>query len=278
MKTSVQFTLTLFVVIIFGFNATAQVTLPYYSGFNTSTELMDWSEYHLFPNNFSEWQTNSMNGYEGSGYIAHDYAPSTGVNLVDDWYVSPEFTIPNGGTLDSTRYKFSGFSTPLMGDTIAIYLLNGSQDPSLASSVTLLYDFRDTSYNADNIWHLLTDINLSASSEASYIGFRYRSNDVSAQWLTVGFDNFAVSANPNVGQEELDKNTWSLYPNPSTGKFRIEAVKEIQTVKIYTAIGEVVYSNSKFDEETFIEIDLSEFSKGIYFVRMDDQLQKIMIN
>lgn len=268
------------IMALFCFSASslkAQITLPYNTGFDSATEVAGWTEYDTYTNAFSYWSTGGTTGIGGTAQLSHDYAPSTGTALVDDWFVSPEFAIPNGGKLDSVQVKNSGLSTPAAGDTLAIYLLNGSQDPAMATEVTLLYDFRDTAYNADFEWHRLVDIDLPASSGSSYLAFRYRSNDVSSQWLTIGIDNVAISANPNVGQEELEAGNMHVYPNPSNGKFRIETENDIRNIHVYNTIGEVVYSGSNFVSGTAIEIDLSAFPKGIYLLSADQSTHKIVI-
>ncbi len=274
-----QFTATLLPIFcaIFSFQVKAQVSLPYSSGFNNTSDLEAWEEFQLIPSSFSSWETNTMSGYGGSGSIGHDYAPSTADSVVDDWFVSPEFSIPNGGSLDSLRYKFSGFSTPQAGDTIGLYLLQGSQDPSLASATILLKDFRDTSYTADNVWHIISNIDLQSFTGASYFGIRYRSIDVSSQWLTVGLDNFAISEIENVGQDELTASDWTIYPNPSSGIVVLDSEIEYASIKIFNGLGQLVYEKVNLDTNSRLELDLSSLEKGVYWLNLDGSSQKIII-
>ncbi len=277
MKTILPFRLLLVAFIIFAFTGKAQLVLPYNAEFNNATDLLDWTEYQLVPASYSEWSINSTGGVDGTGFISHDYAPSTADSIADDWYVSPEFNIPNGGTLDSIRFKLSGLSVPEAGDTLGIYLLIGSSDPSLATSKILLYDYRDTTYNADFTWNLITNISLPASVGSCYIGLRYLSQDVSSKWLTIGFDNFAISAISNVGQEELEVNNATIYPNPSSGKIIIESDRFVEAVKVFNGLGAEVYSDELIMEQKYLEIDLSGLDKGIYLVKVNNSTQKIVI-
>src|SRR5688572_9602869 len=111
----------------------AQVSLPYYSGFDTPGERTGWAIYRIEESAINSWGISSFGGFSPTSSISHDYSPSSGVGVVDDWYVSPGFMIPTGGTLDSVRYAFSGFSVPAAGDTLGVYLLLGDQHPGFAS-------------------------------------------------------------------------------------------------------------------------------------------------
>jgi hypothetical protein len=64
----------------------------------------------------------------------------------------------------------------------------------------------------------------------------------------------------------------SIFPNPSNGKFIVEQNKSTNatTMNIYNAIGKEVLSVSNCNQQNFIEIDLSGFSKGIYFVKFSN--------
>lgn len=61
----------------------------------------------------------------------------------------------------------------------------------------------------------------------------------------------------------------NISPNPTTGIIQvIDNEYSIIGVEIYNVQGEKIYSNSKFNKQTSNEIDLSKFSKGIYFVKI----------
>ena len=68
-----------------------------------------------------------------------------------------------------------------------------------------------------------------------------------------------------INNNEYSKNLFSIYPNPSTGKFSIEFSNQhqITSVEIYNLLGESV-----FQQQNTNEIDLSSAAKGIYFVKV----------
>jgi len=65
----------------------------------------------------------------------------------------------------------------------------------------------------------------------------------------------------------------SIYPNPCTGKFSVNSNSDIKSIEIYDVFGKKVYATSKFNLQTSNEIDLSDFPKGIYFVKIYDELK-----
>lgn len=246
---------------------TAQISLPYYSGFDDATQKAGWKEYKKAATTFSHWGYGGAgNSYSQPSSIGHDYSPSTGISLTDNWYVSPGFVITGGGFLDSIRYMFSGFSVPQAGDTIALYLLNGSPDPALANMKTLLFDFRDTEYSPDNVYRIKTNLSLNGSVDSAYLAIRYRNIDCSSQWLTVSFDNIAISGNNSVGFNDLNPKleNVNVYPNPTTGQFYIETKSKINSLQIYTATGKLVYSRNDLDANSGITI--SHFKAGVYIM------------
>ena len=247
-------------------SASAQISLPYYSGFDSTTEQNGWVEYKKEATTFSHWGYSSANGFSGPNCISHDYSPSTGITLTDNWFVSPGFSLDGGGTLDSIRYMFSGFSTPVPGDTVAIYLLNGAQDPSLASSKTLLFDFRDSEYNPDFAYRIQENIALPAYNGLGYIAIRYRNTDCSSKWLTVHFDNVAISGGTLGINENAKVNQIRIYPNPTTDAITIQTDEKIESVDIFNITGMRVKTLNAF--EIANSIDVSSFNKGIYLMNV----------
>lgn len=74
----------------------------------------------------------------------------------------------------------------------------------------------------------------------------------------------------SVGINEMEKENWfSVYPNPNNGRFFIEnkiGIRSDLEIKIYNPIGEILFT-TKFNT-TKTEIDLTNFSNGIYFVEV----------
>jgi hypothetical protein len=69
---------------------------------------------------------------------------------------------------------------------------------------------------------------------------------------------------------EETANTLTLYPNPSSGKFTITSLNAINSIEIYNENGVWIYGDYKVHYQTLKEVDLSNFPKGIYLVKVYD--------
>jgi hypothetical protein len=197
-----------------------QAQVPVYStGFDNATQQDGWQQYRQgAADPFYDWNFQSSQAYSAPTCLMHNY-PVGGSAATDDWFVSPSFAIPTGGMLDSLRYAFSGFGLPAAGDTVFLYLLNGSPDPDLATK-TILYEFSGPDYQNDNTWRLLEPVMLPAQSGNSYFAFRYRTVN---NWLDVRFDNLAISRNSAAGLNEQEAGTVRLFPNPAAESLQLQA-------------------------------------------------------
>lgn len=243
----------------------------YYSGFDNATEQAGWVEYKKAATTFSHWNYTAFGAYTDPNCIQHDFSPSAGITLTDNWFVSPAFDLSEGGTLDSLRYKFSGFSVPEVGDTIAVYLLTGSQDPDLATSKQLLFDFRGPDYVTDDVYRILMDIPLTPTTETAYLAIRYRNSNCSSNWLTVNFDNVAVK---NGTFAELPDYNWgdsfTAFPNPSSGEFTLIGAHAPQAVRVFNIAGKEVKCDIFISSNDTVHVNMGTVSSGIYMVQVQE--------
>lgn len=79
-----------------------------------------------------------------------------------------------------------------------------------------------------------------------------------------------VTVNTCTGIETIGFNDFKIYPNPSTGVINIQTTKEIH-LQIVNTLGQIIYKG--MDEQ----IDLSEYGKGIYFVRVGTTIKKLVL-
>ncbi|MEI6522799.1 MAG: T9SS type A sorting domain-containing protein [Bacteroidota bacterium] len=69
------------------------------------------------------------------------------------------------------------------------------------------------------------------------------------------------------------ENSFSLFPNPSTGVFTFIDIKNINSVEVYSILGEKILSQT--NQKT---INLNGFSKGIYFARINGMQVVKLVN
>lgn len=237
----------------------------YSTGFDTPAEQAGWIEFRTGSTEpFYHWIVSTFGGLSAPNSILHNY-PVGGSIATDDWFVSPAFDFTNGGKIDSVWHSFAGFGLPQIADTVAIYLLNGSNDPGLALSKTMLHEYRDTNYTADNTWTLDTNILIPAQTGQSYIAFRYKTV---VNWLDVKFDDLSITINGTIGipQAQLKNSSISIYPNPTANVALIDAADDmvINTISLFSNMGQEV---GHFDGSEKV-INMEGLPSGLYILRM----------
>lgn len=218
----------------------AQTALPYYTGFDNATETAGWQEFRKGNADPGyKWGYSTFGAYSAPSALFHNY-PVGGTVTTDDWFVSPGFSFPAGGTVDSVRSAFSGFGVPSTADTVALYLLTGSPDPALATTRTLLLDYRNADYSNNNTWRTHT-FPLAAATGSCYLAIRYKTVN---NWLDVKFDNIKISA-PSatfIPDQPLQGNNIAVYPNPAAQSLQIRFGAQPAvpvSIKLYNTLGEL---------------------------------------
>jgi uncharacterized repeat protein (TIGR01451 family) len=100
--------------------------------------------------------------------------------------------------------------------------------------------------------------NGSQINNTAYIYFDYNAPIITN--TTANNFEFPVKISSIVSSE----NSFSLFPNPSTGVFTFKDTKNLNSVEVYSVLGEKILSQT--NQKT---INLSGFSKGVYFARIN---------
>jgi hypothetical protein len=88
-------------------------------------------------------------------------------------------------------------------------------------------------------------------------------------------DKLSLSSAPLTTRNFLDnKNSISIFPNPGSDKINIVANNKLSNIIITNTIGNIV--QSIFTNSNSIEIDISNFSVGVYFVKVNGQVLKMV--
>jgi len=188
----------------------------------------------------------------------------------------------------TNNYAFGGM---LYGNTYVNY--GGPSGYAVNSSISIsdnkwhhyavVYDGTTLYFYEDGILQIFGNLNLSTLGTTLYIGGVSANNLTGANGNNIYLDDFqvynlAVTAQGAYGLY-LSQNSNSLssqnfnsqnlkatiYPNPATNNFAIEMENEVKLVEIYSLQGQkVMSSNSK-------NVTVSNLSKGIYLVRIEDE-------
>lgn len=84
-------------------------------------------------------------------------------------------------------------------------------------------------------------------------------------------DIFAYYLDMVVGELEINMSELevSIFPNPATEQFRVNSVEPIVSLEVMNNIGQTVYTTAVNNTEA--TIDVRNFSKGVYFVRIQGE-------
>jgi hypothetical protein len=91
-----------------------------------------------------------------------------------------------------------------------------------------------------------------------------------------------LSFDPNVGVDELNKElAFNVYPNPSNGEFNItltEGNSNNVSLTVKNVVGQTIINKSiSVSGRTQETISLSDYSKGIYFLTIDNKTVKLIV-
>ena len=126
-------------------------------------------------------------------------------------------------------------------------------------------------------------------------------NQIQVKWNAVGTDTLKVietssqgcagiqntlivNVSPTSGINEINASKKiTIYPNPTTGMVNISSSQAIETIEVFDVTGKLVLSHRNDSHQKHIELDLSAFSNGIYFIQTHNQnaektLNKVVIS
>jgi hypothetical protein len=94
---------------------------------------------------------------------------------------------------------------------------------------------------------------------------------------------FTLTVNKGTGINETELISTAIYPNPTTGMVNISSSKAIDNIEVFDVTGKLVLSHRNDNHQKYIELDLSAFDNGIYFIQTHNQnaektLNKVVIS
>lgn len=129
------------------------------------------------------------------------------------------------------------------------------------------------------------NVNISAASLKNGNHILYmRFRQTNKLWSSIIKQSFKKTNTSNIASINLnttkimftDNSPLLVYPNPNNGKFtvKIDDDANIKAINITDANGKVVYRNSSLVKTITLEIDLSKYASGVYYIKATDGKKK----
>lgn len=199
-------------------------------------------------------------------FIEIKNAGTTTVNLSGYYFKGTGFTFsfPTNATIlaNQSIYLASNPATFLSKYGLTAFgqftrnLSNSSQKIELADAFGNTIDFVE--YFDSSPWP-------NADGNGSYLKLISTSldNNIASSWI--------ASNTVSLGEPEIENSSnLIIYPNPTATSINIKSALTINSVKIYSIYGALVYSNQTIDSKE-ISIDCSGYSSGYYTIMIQDQ-------
>lgn len=187
-------------------------------------------------------------------------------------------------TLDSYGISSTGYGNALSGSTLTSYL--GARKLTIArwgwnsggGHVVVINRyksgnvyFNNPSTGSAHIWSLSTFT--SANGQGSWT-HSLRMDNASVYGSALNREKSPSTLNEEMNTEV----SMNLYPNPATGKFNILLNGNYASnnhLIITDAVGKTVYSEAIADNLSAVSMDVSAWSKGMYFVRLQSNPESV---
>ncbi|HET6244227.1 MAG: T9SS type A sorting domain-containing protein [Bacteroidetes bacterium] len=237
---------------------------------------------------------NAANGFQsGLDSLNTDLVHPISI-LAQDELVRQEFNTPYCGNL---KRDYKAFKT---GVVEYFFYLKSDSFPgtSQIDPVEIIYDSLDFYYNYQNykitmvrmysdggyfsgidndMWDLYWENDtITNSNNIVPLIYEYTPWDCSSNDMIIEF-RMEVWISQYVGIEELESAKPVLCPNPSTGQFNVAFTKGFKgRISISDFFGRIVYEKETLDLLNEINLDISEFPKGMYFLNTYNSINEIV--
>ncbi|TAF77637.1 MAG: T9SS C-terminal target domain-containing protein [Bacteroidetes bacterium] len=215
-----------------------------------------------------------LNGVAFNGGVV-DFTNPVVVTAVAQDNSTQNYTIFVNYTANGVAFKpkqnqsIVGFVFPLQATVTGLPItFNATATSGLAVNITSS-DMSVASITGNSILFLKQGV---VTITATQLG----NNDYNATSISAVIDVITVSGTlTGIATTTVKSSTFSIYPNPTTnGEWKVETSLIGSTMYVYNAIGVVVYSQKISSSTTFVNTDLT---KGMYFVKVDNQTAKLII-
>lgn len=248
---------------------------PYSMGFETNENLNDWSVFNVNNDlvngsavtwgviNESAFQSGAMSARTGDRlayYLYNSQNPSIGAN---DWLVTPCIELEPGFIYTlSFWYRAAEAGGTVFPEKMKVNIGNDVNPSALTFNLTDLNNINNTNYQQETVSFTVQ------SSGEYFIGFHAYSDP--DQYI-LGLDDILLSSVEESGANtnEILENSTKVFPNPTSDKVKIQfnnTLNIIESIELKNTMGQRLQFHSFNSSMNEIELDLNEYSNGIYFI------------
>jgi choice-of-anchor B domain-containing protein len=168
------------------------------------------------------------------------------------------------------RWFYCEFGILPGGDSLEVFVSNGA--------TTARIDFQTYDLSINSQWiekgiRILDHVPLTSTMQFTFYASDFNPN---FNVTEVGVDRFYIAEAEFVSVDFKENEPFVIYPNPATTEFRIDGLTKDSQYEIVTINGRKVLSGSISPSEN--KIDVTGLQDGVYFIRLEDQMQKIVIS
>ncbi|PCJ28809.1 MAG: hypothetical protein COA97_00255 [Flavobacteriales bacterium] len=236
---------------------------------------------NFFPNDITT-------GTDSAYYISASSWFNSGSLQANNWWSFGPVTIP--ANTSNNTFNWHDKHHPKWTDAYDVFLVSitnitdtanpqGTVDVT-AAGLTPNYSKAQISNlpnGPDTSW-TLHSLNIDAFvGQRMFVFFNHNANDGDVLQLD---EMYVLKGNP-VGLKELNNVGFNVYPNPSTGKFNINltsnGIRNIN-LSVKNIVGQTIISKTAVISEKSVEtISLADYSKGVYFLTIDNKTVKLIV-
>lgn len=233
--------------------------------------------------NLSDWDCNWNLGICPSG------TPCTSFDYVSGW-LNQGYN-PDNSTINNSKYSGEYTRNPDANgeDVLVSYFSEGALDLSVNKYFNfkvygpprpIYVSFQDDNNNqiyaynsalsSNNQWQQFS-VDLSSVASQSITRFVMFIDQGVVNWDLYFLDDFNLSSTPLLINEINESNYISVFPQPAKNSLNIQVKlnnSEINTLDLYNSQGKILSSNVLNKNDENINLDVSQFKSGIYFIKV----------
>ena len=233
--------------------------------------------------NLSDWDCNWNLGICPSG------TPCASFDYVSGW-LNQAYN-PDNSTINNSKYSGEYTRNPDANgeDVLVSYFSEGALDLSVNKYFNfkvygpprpIYVSFQDDNNNeiyaynsalsSNNQWQQFS-VDLSSVASQSITRFVMFIDQGVVNWDLYFLDDFNLSSTPLLTNEINESNLINVFPQPAKNSLNIQVQlnnSEINTLDLYNSQGKILSSNVLNKNDENINLDVSQFKSGIYFIKV----------